>query len=423
MKRVCVINVVGLTEELLVHAPNLRALGQAKPWRAPLPAVTCTAQATMLTGCSPKKHGIVANGWCYPETQEVRFWQQSYQLLEAEPFYCNRKTASLFWWFALGAPIESRVLPRPHYGCDGSKAFDIIDTTSCALQENLGPFPFFSFWGPNAGLPSSTWIAEASALVMRKEKPEITLVYLPHLDYDYQRFGPGNVDRVKEVDECAAKVVAAAQDINAEVIVVSEYGLVDVDQPVYLNRELRKQGWLNVRPGPFGERLQPQSSHAFAVCDHQLAHLYVRGLKLDELAAYVENIPGVSRVCRPEELALNHRRSGDLIVLSEQNAWFAYPYWLENQSQPDFHATIDIHNKPGYDPCELFLGSKAKLFWRLLQKKCGLRVPMDIINTDAKQVRGSHGLNVEPSKGPLIIGQGAPDNMLGFKEYILSRLG
>jgi predicted AlkP superfamily pyrophosphatase or phosphodiesterase len=422
MPKICVLNVVGLTPKLAAQAPRINALGKPQPWKSPLPAVTCTAQATMLTGMSPAQHGIVGNGWLFRDTGEVRFWQQSNALIQGEPLYKGVKTAKMFWWFNQGADVEWYATPKPHYGSDGSKQFGILDQTGCSLEAKLGPFPFPSFWGPKAGLPSSDWIARASALVLRQNKPDLTLVYLPHLDYEYQRVGPGGAQQLKEVDDAAGLVIDAAKEIGAKVVVVSEYGLVPVSKPVYLNQALRRAGWLAVRDGPYGEMLETFESKAFAVVDHQLAHLYVRGLPLDEVRKAVEKIDGVDRVVDPKELELHHPRSGELIALAKPDAWFAYPYWLDDTRAPDFARTVDIHRKPGYDPCELFLTSAPKAAARLLQKKLGFRYRMDVIPLDASIVKGSHGLRPAPGDGPVIVGENPPDDMKGFKDYIRKQL-
>ncbi len=418
MGKVCVINVVGLTPKLLAHAPAISAVGTARPWQSPIPAVTCTAQATMLTGMAPSQHGIVGNGWLFRDTGEVRFWQQSNALIQGEPLYAGVKTAKMFWWYNQGAPVEWYATPKPHYGSDGSKQFGVIDRTGCTLEEQLGPFPFPSFWGPKAGLPASDWIARASARVLRQNKPDLTLVYLPHLDYDYQRVGPGNPKRVAEVDACARLVIDAAREIGATVVIVSEYGLVPVSRPVYLNRALRKMGWITVRDGPYGEMLETFESRAFAVTDHQVAHLYIRNVPKEVVRKTVESLDGVDRVVEPAEVELDHPRSGELIVLAKPDAWFAYPYWLDDERAPDFARTVDIHRKPGYDPCELFMTSAPRAALRLLQKKLGFRYRMDVIPLDASLVKGSHGLRPAPDDGPLIIGENPPDDMKAFKQYI-----
>ena len=416
----CVLNVVGLTPNLLRHAPRLAQLGTARSWRSPVPAVTCTSQATMLTGLTPREHGIVANGWYYRDTAEIRFWQQANTLVQGEKLYEGiGKTAKMFWWFNQHAPVTWSATPKPHYGSDGSKVFDVLDETGCQLTKRLGPFPFHAFWGPKAGLASSQWIAKASAIVLREHKPNLTLVYLPHLDYDFQRLSEHNPQRVAEVDRCAGEVIDAAEEVGARVVAVSEYGLVNVSRPVALNRHLRKAGWLAVRNGPFGEQLMPGDSAAFAVVDHQVAHVYVRAPSMrGEVRALLEAIDGVDRVVSPEELELDHPRSGDWIALAEPDAWFSYYFWLDDRLAPDYARTVDIHRKPGYDPVELFMTSMPRAMLRLAQKKMGMRYRMDVIPLDAQLVRGSHGLIPASEDGPIIIGPTPPGDMREFKAYV-----
>ena len=419
MPRVCVINVVGLTPELLPHAPRLSALGAATPWKAPVPAVTMTAQATMLTGQPPSKHGIVANGWYFRDTGEIRFWQQANSLVEGEKLYEGIETAKMFWWFNQGSGCRWWATPKPHYGSDGSKQFDIIDATGCDLVQSLGPFPFHAFWGPMAGLASSQWIARATARVMRRQQPQLTMVYLPHLDYDYQRLPEHSPERVREVDACAGEVIDAAEEIGAQVIVVSEYGLTPVSKAVMINQELRRAGWLEVRDGPYGEMMMPLESQAFAVADHQVAHVYVqRGLGVRDVQQRLESLSGIAKVVSPASLELDHPRSGELIALAEPDHWFAYYYWLDDRRAPDFATSVDIHRKPGYDPCELFMTSKFRAAWRLFQKKAGFRYRMDVVPLDPTLVRGSHGLDSPPERGPLVIGPDAPARMTDFRDYI-----
>lgn len=451
-----VINAVGMTSRLLAHAPTLQTwakLGWVRPLRETLPAVTCTAQATLLTGQPPSKHGIVANGWLFRDTMEVRFWQQSNRLIEAEPFYVTAKReaqkegrrfrcAKIFWWYNQGADVEFSVTPKPHYGADGNKAFGITGTPDglCdGIEQELGEFPFPSFWGPNSGLKSTAWIAQCAAKVVRDHQPELTLVYLPHLDYEPQRRGPGDCDmatQVKQLDESLQPLVEAANKTGARIWIVSEYGHCNVDQPVYLNCDLRQAGWLQVRQGPFGEQLETFASDAFAVCDHQLAHVYVRRSELIQpIRDRLVSLPGVGRVYVGEERAeigLDHPRSGEIVVLSKPNAWFAYPFWLDDRLAPDYARCIDIHRKPGFDPCELFFD--PKLWWpmgramrRLLQKKLGFRTLFDVIPLDAGLVRGSHGLAAaEEADRPILIGTGTPPgnnlSMLDVRDLVLQAL-
>ncbi len=415
----CILNVVGLTPKLLAHAPRLASLGTAQPWRSPLPAVTCTSQATMLTGLAPREHGVVGNGWYYRDTAEIRFWQQANSLIQGEKFYEGFRTAKMFWWFNQHAPVQWSATPQTLLRQRWFKSLWNLGPNWLPTGRETGSLPFHTFWGPKAGLPCSQWIAQASAEVIRQQKPEMTLVYLPHLDYEYQRKTEHDPERVAEVDRCAGHVIDAATEVGARVIAVSEYGLVPVSRPVSLNRHLRQAGWLAVRDGPFGEQLLPGDSGAFAVADHQVAHLYVRDpAMVNEVAALVRTIEGVDRVVHPAELELDHPRSGELIVLAKPDAWFTYYYWLDDQRAPDFARTVDIHRKPGYDPVELFMTSLPRAMLRLTQKKLGFRYRMDVIPLDPTLVRGSHGLYPHPSDGPLVIGPTPPSDMREFKNYV-----
>ncbi len=454
---IVVLNAVGLTPRLLAHAPRLKAIAEAG-WLANmpevLPAVTCTAQATLLTGKLPNEHGIVANGWLYRDTREVRFWQQSNHLILAEPFYLTAKyravergrsfkSANLFWWFNQGAAsVDLSVTPKPWYGIDGDKAFDIAGTPDGlteSLKSKLGAFPFPAFWGPMAGLPSTAWIANCAAEVLRAEKPDLALVYLPHLDYEPQRRGPSGCDMpkfVKELDDACEPILDAAKAMGAEVWVVSEYGHCDVTTPIYLNRILRAAGWLKVRRGPFGEQLDTFESRAFAVVDHQLAHVYVRYRSDNrEVQELLSAHPGIAKVYAEDErgaIHLDEYRSGELIALCEPKSWFAYPFWNDDKLAPDYARTVAIHAKPGYDPCELFFDPKFRFpklraARRLIQKKLGFRTKFDLTPLDASLVRGSHGLAaIDPQDRPILIGHGPSPGpsapMTAFAGMVLNRL-
>ncbi len=451
------INAVGLTPRLLPHAPRLRALaeaGWARPLREVVPAVTCAAQATLLTGQPAERHGIVGNGWLFRDTGEVRFWQQSNRLLQAEPLYVTARlrtrtrgkpfrAAKLFWWFNQGADVEISVTPKPYYGADGNKAFGIAGTPEGLterLQKKLGTFPFQTFWGPMAGLPCTEWIARCAAEVLREQRPDLTLVYLPHLDYEPQRKGPAGCDMprlVGELDAACAPLLDAAREVGARAWVVSEYGHVQVSQAILPNRALRQASLLSARPGPFGEILDTFGSAAFAVCDHQLAHVYVRDpADVSRAREVLLALPGVAAVLGGEEraaLGLRHERAGELVALAAADAWFAYPFWLDDRLAPDYARTVDIHRKPGYDPCELFfdpklLWPKGRALWRLLQKKLGFRTLFDVVPLDPTLVRGSHGVAAaDPADRPVLVGDGpAPGEgelpMTAVRDLVLAAL-
>src|SRR5689334_5262078 len=288
-----VIDVVGLTGEMLgaetPHLDALRRSGSSAAVRSGLPAVTCTAQATYMTGRPPREHGIVGSGWYFRDLAQVMFWRQPDQLIAGEKIWdvARRREpsftcAKMFWWFNMYGGVEWSVTPRPIYPADGRKIPEIYSAPAdlaARLTSELGPFPFFDFWGPRSGIRSSAWIADASLAVDRWFAPSLLMVYLPHLDYDLQRYGPRDPRaraQVAVIDALVGRLVEALRAAGRRVLVLSEYGLADVHRPVHLNRTLRDEGWLAVRDELGTDAFDPGASRAFAVADHQLAHVYVR---------------------------------------------------------------------------------------------------------------------------------------------------
>ncbi len=412
------INVVGLTHEMLgTNTPNISRVaadGFARPMGTVLPAVTCSAQATLLTGGLPREHGIVANGWYWRDLAEVLFWRQANQLVRGERLYDaarkrdpNYSVAKLFWWFNMYADVNWSVTPRPSYPADGRKVMDSysqpVDLKD-RLQERLGVFPLFKFWGPAADITSTRWIADATVAVMNEHNPSLTLAYLPHLDYNLQRLGPDDpriAEDIRAVDVEAGKIIDSARARGADVVVLSEYAITAVSRPVHINRVLREHGYLVARREKLGwETLDAGASRAFAVADHQVAHVYVR--RSEDIAAVAELLrktPGIERVldhAAQAEFGIDHERSGELVVIAGPESWFTYYFWLDDALAPDYARTVDIHRKPGYDPVELFLDPqlslpKLRIAKRLMQKMLGFRYYMDVIGLDASIVRGSHG--------------------------------
>jgi len=311
------------------------------------------------------------------------------------------------------------VTPRPIYKSDGRKLPDCYSQPlelREQLTRELGPFPLFHFWGPATSIASSRWIADAALHVRRTRAPTLTLVYLPHLDYDLQRFGPDDLriaTSLREVDAVAGDLIADAQRDGARVIVVSEYGITSVSQPIHINRALREAGLLSVRVEDGGELLDVAQSKAFALADHQLAHIYVpEGRVVPEVKRIVTALPGVEQVLdRPGQAAagLDHARSGELVAIARPDAWFTYYYWLDNRNAPDFARLVEIHRKPGYDPVELFLDPairfpKLAVGRRLAARRLGFASLMDVIPLDATLVKGSHGRPTDdPADGPVFL--------------------
>jgi predicted AlkP superfamily pyrophosphatase or phosphodiesterase len=430
MRRTLVLNVVGLSGKLLGEAtPHLSALaarGGARPLRTVLPAVTCSAQSTFVTGLLPRVHGCVGNGWYFRETAEVRLWQQSNHLVRGEKIWDEARRrdpaftcAKMFWWYNMYSTADLAVTPRPLYPADGRKLPDIYAEPP-ELREELtarfGTFPLFNFWGPRADIRSTRWIADASRHVFDTRSPTLTLVYLPHLDYGLQKLGPGHPEipaHLREVDAVCGELIEHAEREGARVIVLSEYGITPVRGAVHINRVLREAGLVRIKPELGREMLDAGASEAFAVADHQVAHVYVRSAeRVAEVKRLLEGVDGIETVLDEEgkrAAGLDHPRSGELVAVSAADRWFSYYFWLDDDLAPDYARTVDIHRKPGYDPAELFVDPAlrvpaAKLGWTLAKKALGFRYLMDVIPLDASLVRGSHGrLTDDPRAGPVLI--------------------
>ncbi len=429
MQKTAVLNVVALTPSML--GPSMPALtrwaaqGGAARITSAFPAVTCSAQSDYLTGRYPDTHGIVGNGWYSREDAEIRFWKQSNRLVRAPKIWETMRTldpastcANLFWWFNMHSTADYSVTPRPMYPADGRKIPDIYTAPGALrdeLQSALGRFPLFEFWGPRAGIRSTQWIAAAARHVDGKFNPTLTLVYLPHLDYNLQRVGPAAAaaDDLRQVDTVVGDLIRHYEGAGTQVIVLSEYGIRSVSTPVHLNRALREHGLVVVREELGREMLDPGASAAFAVADHQVAHVYVNDrARLNEVRGILEAVDGVAAVLGDSEKAaahIAHERAGDFVVISRPDAWFTYYFWMDDRLAPDFARTVEIHRKPGYDPVELFLDPAIRIppltvGWKLAKRKAGFRSLLDVIPLDASLVKGSHGRQTTwEEEGPVLI--------------------
>ncbi len=456
MQKTVVLNVVGLTPELIGdHTPKIKTFaerGKLATIEEVVPAVTCSAHATYLTGTLPDEHGIVGNGWYFRDECDVRFWHRSDKLIQrprlwdvARAFEPDFTVANLHWRYATYSSADYAVIERPMYPADGRKLPDIYawpHDLRGELVKELGDFPLFNFWGPNSSIKGSRWIAGAAKFVDTKHDPTLTLVYLPHLDYALQRFGP-DIPKVaqdlRDIDAVTGDLIDFYEAKGAQITLVSEYGIDFVDKPVHLNRMLREQGLLSLREELGLEQINFGMSEAFAVADHQIAHVYVNNPeKSGRVRGLLESTPGVAEVLDREgqkKYGLSHPRAGDLVALAEPGAWFTYYYWQDDRKAPDFARTVDIHRKPGYDPAELFMNPalknpKLKAAGVVAKKKLGFRYLMDVIGLDATLVRGSHGLRSRTAaKAPVFVTQQTqqlPQDRIGATdvfELILSHLG
>lgn len=418
MQRTAVINVVGLCSRLVedVTMPQISAFFAKNTCaliEPVIPAVTCTAQATYLTGAVPREHGIVGNGWYDREYDEHRFWKQSNHLVRGRKLWEQLRDidpdftcAKIFWWFNMYSSADFSITPRPLYLEDGRKVFDVHTNPMGdreRIKKSLGDFPFLQFWGPAAGIESTRWIARSAKWFEEKYWPSLSLVYLPHLDYDLQRYGPRHPrigQALHEIDCIVGDLIRFYEKRSIKVVILSEYGITDVENPVHLNRIFREKGWIQVKDELGKEAIDQGASRVFAIADHQIAHIYINDFSLyDEVRRVLEGVDGVGEIF--EDVwknfhALDHPRSGDLVVVADSRSWFTYYYWLDDRVAPDYARCVNIHRKCGYDPVELFIDPKiryprAALSKRLMKRTLGLRTLMDVVPLDATLVRGSHG--------------------------------
>ncbi len=432
--RLAIINLVGLSKSLLGGMPGLAKFAEKnglQAYKPAFPAVTCTAQSSILTGTSPGKHGIVANGWYDRENAEVRFWKQSNHLVRGEKLWDklrreipNFTCAKLFWWYNMHSTADFTITPRPLYPADGRKVFD-VHTQPMEMREelkkDLGEFPFPAFWGPMAGIASSEWIAASAKWVEEKHSPTLSLVYLPHLDYPLQKVGPSAPsipEELLKIDAVVKGLIDFYEMRGIRVLVLSEYGISPVTRAIHLNRLFREKGWIQIKDELGLETLDCGASKAFVIADHQVAHVYVNDPLIRwEVRKLLGNTLGIEEVREvgdewPEGVAME--RAGDFIAVAAADSWFTYYFWNEDAVAPDYARTIDIHRKPGYDPCELFVDPeitfpKLRIGKFLLKKKLGLRGLLEVIPLDASLVKGSHGRDiVTEEERPVLLGSAFP---------------
>ncbi len=412
-KRVVVIDVVGLAPHHFdhpEHIPNLAALagqGTRMSMKPVFPAVTLPVQASLTTGVYPEGHGVVSNGFYFPEHYQVSFWEQATGLVQSEKIWDRLrqkapelKSAVLFFQNSLYADCDTVITPRPLHTDDGliqwcySKPVGLYE----AISDRIGPFNLFSFWGPMASIEGSRWIARAAVEVMDRIRPHLMLVYLPHLDYSSQKLGPDDpaiAEELRQVDREVGRIVDGVAELGLTgetvFIVLSEYAFHSVQGDVAINRVLRENGLLAVRTIEGREYLDFELSPAFAMVDHQVAHIYIKAGQKERVRNVLEKTAGIDCLLDTDGQRthrIHHPRSGDLVAVSSRDRWFSYYWWLDRERAPDFADRVDIHRKPGYDPLEMFLEPGTFN-----------------ISQDTSLIRGSHGClpTEEQDRIPLLI--------------------
>jgi predicted AlkP superfamily pyrophosphatase or phosphodiesterase len=399
VKHIIILDIVGLesshlSSNLIPNIANIANEGESFKMEPVFPAVTCTVQASLLSGQYPNKHGIISNGLYDKNNYTVSFWEQSSSLVQADRIWdiakrqnnSSFKTAVLFGQNTMYCKSDVVITPRPLHMEDGmimwcySKPLGYYED----LKQKYGEFNLATYWGPLASYKSSEWIVQAACDTLENERPNLMFTYMPHLDYSVQRFGK-NSNEVRQdltrADDLVGQVIQKTIDLgikdDTRFIIFSEYGFNDVQSQIPLNRKLREAGLLSVRTINDREYIDFELSKAFAMVDHQISHVYINDGNSEQIKRVLENIEGIERVLSTEDkktLNINHERSGDLIALANKDSWFTYYWWNDDTKAPNFAKTVDIHRKPGYDPAELFIDPTTK------------SIPLN-----ANRIRASHG--------------------------------
>jgi predicted AlkP superfamily pyrophosphatase or phosphodiesterase len=391
-RKVAVLQVAALGWDFCSRHVASRRLPVFKKTKSVFPAVTCTTQASVRTATAPSRHGMVANGLFFRDLKKVMFWEQAASLVAGPRIWDNARRKQharvglMFWQQSLGEQVDMVLSPRPIHKHEGGLIQDchsIPQSLYTEMCDDLGKtFNLMHYWGPLASGKSSEWIVGALDYTMRTEAPDILFGYLPHLDYDLQRFGPDHRRARKAAKSLVVmleKFVRSCQVNDYDYVIYGDYEIFPVQRgAVFPNRRLVDAGLFRTRT--IQGMLYPDFFHyeAFAMVDHEIAHVYISDpAKIEFVRQSFIGLAGVAKVWTREEAAavgLNHPNSGELILLAEPGAWFAYPWWNDKREAPDYAAHIDIHNKPGFDPCELFFG------W-----------PPMSVSMNTNRVRGTHG--------------------------------
>jgi len=396
MKKIILLNIVGLTKGQFekIKPKNLWNKFETNftSFRPCFPAVTCSVQTSILSGVYPSEHGIIANGYFDSQKNQVSFWEQFAGLVEKPRIWDILKkenpsisTAILFWQNSMYANSDVIITPKPIHldhkmimWCY-SKPVGFYEKVS----EELGEFNLKSYWGPFVSIESSQWIIESAKKTIQKQSPELVLVYLPHLDYAAQKFGPESPEfttSLLDLDDLIGKFFSFLENYKPdeyEIILVSEYGFNKVNNSISPNRILRDNNLLSVRKISGKEYIDFELSKAFAMVDHQIAHVYIKpGFKDDVTRVFSSNDVGTILDDKLKTIHhIDNAKSGDIILCAKKNSWFNYYWWTDASSAPEFTFTVDIHRKPGYDPLELFIDPKSKT-----------------ISHDTSLIKGSHGI-------------------------------
>ncbi len=397
MPSTVLVSIPGLRQQDLERMPNLKKIadaGAVKPLTASFPCVTCPVQANLTTGVGPDVHGVIANGFYYRDKGEFELWTAWNECIEAPQIWdllhqANPEIKSAVWFpmHSKGAGADYICTPAPIHNPDGSESlwcYTVPEKLYGELRDELGHFPLMNFWGPIANIKSSDWIIDSAIKAANEFAPDFFYIYVTHLDYAAQKLGPDSpeaLQAVVDIDASLGRLIDGIENSKMDDIhwlIASEYVITEVNDVAYPNRVLREAGLLQLADDDGREQLVPGESQAWAMVDHQLAHVFVKDEEdIQRVAELFKNHPLVEEVlvgAERDKYKLDHPRSGEVVLISKKEAWFAYYWWLDDEKAPTYARTVDIHRKPGFDPVEMFIDMPSK------------STPLD-----ATLVKGSHG--------------------------------
>ncbi len=351
------------------------------------PALTSPVQASLRTNSLPASHGVVSNGFFFKDLKKVMFWEQSSNLICGDRIWDAYQAqggtvGQICWQQSIGENCELVLSPAPIHKHHGGMIQDfysqppnLYKKICCELRSK---FNLFNYWGPFTSLKSSKWICDATmSLLNNKTAPDILFTYIPHLDYDLQRFGTDSpkIQKVfQETENLIEALCNSAKNANYEVILFGDYAINNAHSVIYPNKILRDSNDFSIRNVKKMYYPDLYSSKGFAMVDHQIAHVYINDKKdINRIKSIFEKTQGISRVLEHKEI--KNERSGDLILEADTGYWFAYQWWNKKVNAPDYATHIDIHNKIGFDPAELFMS---------------IFPPMST-SQDNSKIKGTHG--------------------------------
>ena len=357
MKRLTVI-AAGLGHQLLERRGMTSMAGlRFVPAPSVFPAVTCVAQAALRTGLEPSGHGMVSNGWWSEELRRPLFWEQSSALVKGRRTW-GRSTGLFFLQQSLGEDVDLIVSPAPIHRHGGGMIMGCYTKPGGmdgVLRKLCGKFPLWRYWGPLAAPKVGRACVAYFEEMTNVHDVDEAYLYLPTLDYAAQRNGPdsaADIAALKELRRQLERLADVCMRRGCSLAVTGDYEITEVgSEPVRPNVTLRRAGLYRTRTVAGMAYPDFYASSCFAMCDHEFCVLCgpesAKGAEALLATGDYEEPPAADRI------------AGRTVLLAKPGSWCDYAWWTDAREAPDYARHVDIHNKPGYDPRELFFFNRG----------------------------------------------------------------